>query len=569
MKHTARPMRKLLALLLCFAMFSALLIPTASAETTTVDGVEYTLIKTPADLKAIGSNLGGKYMLANDIVLTENWAPLNAFTGVLDGNGYAIRNLNIVNAATASWATAGLFKSINGGTVKNLTLYGKLENTATQSVELGSVAGVAQAGAQIINCVNNMDLVVKNTAKNPYVGGIVADAKDGVLIRDCVNNGNISVEAPALATHVAGICGTMGQKNNTNADYIENCVNNGDVTVADGTHASSHASGILGTVTANAAITVTVSNCVNFGDITSGSSYAAGITVAQTTLPSGVSSYPHTISINNCANMGSVTARNAAECFAAGIIARPRCSAVTVTNCYNGGQISAPNRTAGYVAGIAASEGRNAYNDCYSVAQNDFTTYPSKEKFEGASFGLIGYGGYATAFTGGIIDANTDLDEVLIALQGDAIAPSFRINDGAIEPLYYLNRVNTTMVGAQFTAVLGGSYSIRFVAVVNKLYDAAGFKVAATVKAANGDVTNVPETTIGVDEIYDSLLAITNGAEEAVEAPVGTCYMALKMLELPADATVTFTVTPYTVTDGVTAAGEAMVFNCTNGGLIY
>ena len=203
------------------------------------------------------------------------------------------------------------------------------------------------------------------------------------------------------------------------------------------------------------------------------------------------------------------------------------------------------------------------------MAQNDFTTYPAKEKFEGASFGVLGYGGSAASFSGGIIDANTDLNEVLIALQGDAIKPSFRINDGAIEPLYYLNSVNTTMLGAQFTSVENGTYGIRFVGVVNKLYDAAGFKVAATIKAANGTVTNVEASEIRVDEIYDSLLAITNGTEAAVEAPVGTCYMALKMMNVPADATVTFTVTPFTITDGVTTAGETMVFNCTNGGLIY
>ena len=66
----------------------------------------YTVIKTAQDLDNIRNDLDGKYILMNDIDLSSysNWDPIGevdvdtgtgqGFTGVLDGNGYTISNLN-------------------------------------------------------------------------------------------------------------------------------------------------------------------------------------------------------------------------------------------------------------------------------------------------------------------------------------------------------------------------------------------------------------------------------------------------------------------------------------------
>ena len=61
----------------------------------------YTVIKTADDLSNIRNNLSGKYILMNDIDLSSiaNWDSIgdssNAFSGILDGNGYVIKNLAV------------------------------------------------------------------------------------------------------------------------------------------------------------------------------------------------------------------------------------------------------------------------------------------------------------------------------------------------------------------------------------------------------------------------------------------------------------------------------------------
>ena len=87
----------------------------------------YTVIKTAADLNNIRNNLSGKYMLMNDIDLSGiNWDSIgagnfndtsNAFAGVLDGNGYVIKNLKVNTTDTA----AGLFGAVSAsGAIRNL-----------------------------------------------------------------------------------------------------------------------------------------------------------------------------------------------------------------------------------------------------------------------------------------------------------------------------------------------------------------------------------------------------------------------------------------------------------------
>ena len=52
-------------------------------------------IRTQADLATIASNLSANYVLANNITMSGNWAPIgspsNMFTGKLNGNGYSCR----------------------------------------------------------------------------------------------------------------------------------------------------------------------------------------------------------------------------------------------------------------------------------------------------------------------------------------------------------------------------------------------------------------------------------------------------------------------------------------------
>ena len=81
------------------------------------------------DLANIANDMTGKYILMNDIDLSGiNWKPLEAkstkglttsFTGILEGNGYTIRNLSCTNEVKA-----GLFVENYNGTIQNLALTG-------------------------------------------------------------------------------------------------------------------------------------------------------------------------------------------------------------------------------------------------------------------------------------------------------------------------------------------------------------------------------------------------------------------------------------------------------------
>lgn len=93
-----------------------------SLETTTFDGQEYYLLTSEEELMDIGDvyPLSGNYMLANDITMSGEWSPLgdskNPFTGIFDGNGYAIYDL------TAAPEANGFFGVAKDAVIRNVVL---------------------------------------------------------------------------------------------------------------------------------------------------------------------------------------------------------------------------------------------------------------------------------------------------------------------------------------------------------------------------------------------------------------------------------------------------------------
>ncbi|KHA75664.1 hypothetical protein NC77_28200 [Janthinobacterium lividum] len=127
-------------------------------------------------LQGIGSlGLGNSYRLAGNIDAsgTANWndgqgfMPIagsgSGFSGVFDGAGFTLSNLKI-DRSLASGSAAGLFGTIQGGTLRNLTLSG------------GSVTGTANVGALAGEVVSgNIDGVNSSMAVSGQrnVGGLV------------------------------------------------------------------------------------------------------------------------------------------------------------------------------------------------------------------------------------------------------------------------------------------------------------------------------------------------------------------------------------------------------------
>ncbi len=142
--------------------------------------------------------------LSGDIVLSNsNWKPIRGFMGVLDGKGYAIKNLIINTNALVSVDNVGLFSELTqGATVKNVNLVfssvvGTGENTGVLAgyAENAIIEKVGIKNAHVDGKENTgalIGLALKTSIKNSYsetghiygtkqVGGLVGLAQDAQI----------------------------------------------------------------------------------------------------------------------------------------------------------------------------------------------------------------------------------------------------------------------------------------------------------------------------------------------------------------------------------------------------
>ena len=318
------------------------------------------LIRTPEDMMALcaavnaGSSLAGRvFRLEADLTMptldinNAEWTPANGFSGVFDGNGLSITvNIDHTDYSTDKWA---LFRVLDGGTIKNLTVKGDVKS---YNYGAGIAAKIINNG-KVVDCVNYANV----TCPSMYAGGIAADVYSA-LLSGCVNYGTIS----AGKSQAGGI---VAQSLRTS---ITDCINRGQVTTESG------AGGIVDIFTGD------IRRCINYGDITTTGSYkAAGAETAvggiaawvyyddryEATISScgnkgtvtgcngvggiigiDIGTATRTVSIEYSYNRGTVTANGV---FAGGIVGK---GGATIYNCYNAGSISATGDDANYAGGI-------------------------------------------------------------------------------------------------------------------------------------------------------------------------------------------------------------------------
>ena len=148
----------------------------------------------------------------------EPWTPIGNFTegnqiyyeGTFDGGGYTISGLNV----TGNFRYASLFGAVKGGTIKNLTVAGKVSPSNSQCI-VGGIVGYA-SNAVIKNCSNHCSVTGRTTS---IIGGIAGFNSSGAII-DCYNVGTIS--GINYAEAIGGIVGS-------NSGTISNCYNVGTV----------------------------------------------------------------------------------------------------------------------------------------------------------------------------------------------------------------------------------------------------------------------------------------------------------------------------------------------------
>ena len=309
-------------------------------------------ISTATQLKAINNNLSACYKLTANIDLNgEDFTPLGnaesgTFSGIFDGNGFTISNLNVF-----SGKFAGLF-GCNEGTIKNVKLSGiyvygtrYIGGVVGQNTTLGSVFNCSVSSGDIeaddgINEIyaggiigynegfvegtfsNNANLKINNESSSVVAGGIIGKNNSvySVNITDSTNTGNIS--ASGSDSDSGGFVG----KNDNGAITITNSTNTGNVS-------SSDSGGFVGY---NGSGTLTITNSTNTGNVSSSTppsysySYSGGFVG---------NNWIGTITITNSTNTGNVSS-SSLNSYSGGFVAHNGSGTLTITDCTNAGNVS-------------------------------------------------------------------------------------------------------------------------------------------------------------------------------------------------------------------------------------
>lgn len=172
---------RLAAVLLAAVIAAGMVLPGFAAEVET----EFIPIHSVEDLKAIAENPSGSYVLETDLDMEGvDWEPID-FTGVFDGGGHALLNLELSKPG-ASWAEvldgnrkayqacfAGLFGKLENAEVKNLKMVNvRSVLTADDPIFIGGIAGYS-IDSQITGCtvIGVLELRAHNQIFG--VGGVV------------------------------------------------------------------------------------------------------------------------------------------------------------------------------------------------------------------------------------------------------------------------------------------------------------------------------------------------------------------------------------------------------------
>lgn len=145
-------------------------------------------VYTVEDLLAINDDLSANYTLMNDIDLQGvKWTMIGnkttPFTGSLNGNGYAIKNLKYTEEGKES--AVGLISHLTGN-VKNLGIEGAIVTISSiWPDDVGVIAGVNKG--RIENCYTTG---VEITIKSSYTrSGMIAGGNNGGIISNCYGSG--------------------------------------------------------------------------------------------------------------------------------------------------------------------------------------------------------------------------------------------------------------------------------------------------------------------------------------------------------------------------------------------
>lgn len=205
-----------------------------AAETVVPEG--YELISSADQLNGIRNNLSGKYILTEDIDLTEytkeggifdtgnGWTPIDNFTGTFDGNGHRIIGMHIYGKID----TVGLFGTVSGATIKNLSLTDvDIEMNTNYGDYTGALVGTCGNNTQISGIY--VDGLISVSDGGACLGGIIGriwNAEQNI-VQNCINNCSVS---NSYSGYLGGI---VGRSYSGYANSVTNCYTRGNLQQAD------------------------------------------------------------------------------------------------------------------------------------------------------------------------------------------------------------------------------------------------------------------------------------------------------------------------------------------------
>ena len=300
----------------------------------------FTPLYGPEDLQEIANDPSGSFILMNDIAVGGNEILQRVtFSGVLEGNGHSLKAMDMDYGQSAGRLyTTGLFNTLNGATVRNLMVQGRLflnegANTGGQG-QVGGLAGYVCGNTQIYNCVANVDIACHSSMIDVFwlettgnYGGLIGcmDASAGATVSYCRNLGDLEVTDTAGGI-VGYLAASSGSANQT--DIIYACLNTGSVYTR-----MENAGGIVGLASNNTGsgdANFLISVCANEGEIV-GCWNVGGILGASDDRAAG------TVTINNCLNAGRIVGTDGPVVCVGGIAGKGECY---IFSCVNAGSSS-------------------------------------------------------------------------------------------------------------------------------------------------------------------------------------------------------------------------------------
>lgn len=324
--------------------------------------------------------------------MTPNSALMvSSFSGVLDGNGHALRNLTLLNLS--GYGTVGLFSEVTGGgAIRNLHLENIDLTTNTDGV--GGLVGLLQDGT-LSNCTVTGS--VKTQHSSGMLGGLVCRAINS-RITDCRNyvalDGTSSTGGIAAAatnctlervynyadisqTGGYGAGGIAGRLNS--GSTISQAVNCGTVSTTK-VYNTGGIAGLVGGSSENEDKQVKLDCCINLGGVNGNcSSGSAGGIAGAIGQGENVK-----VTITNSVNSGRVYLRSTRSL--GGILGEFQDGTVTIRNCANTGELlftkltgSTPKYAGGMVGYIMYSDAALVLENCYvtgfpTMADSDYNS---------------------------------------------------------------------------------------------------------------------------------------------------------------------------------------------------